>query len=198
MLPLQKLLDLPCAGTRVSPGTEKRANVIRWLLVLSSTILLIPAIAAQKTAETVAEVDGDRISSEELTKASSTLLARLEEQAYRLKQQKLQELIEDRLLSHEAKRRNVSLESLIETEITSKAAAVTPQEIDALYELYKNRLKQPETDIEGRLRSLLHERNVATRRHEFTKTLQDSAKVSVYLDAPLPSRVVVGTDGPSR
>lgn len=172
--------------------------MIRWVLLLSSTILLIPAIAAQKTAETVAEVDGEKISLQELTQASSLPLARLEEQAYRLKQQKLQELIEDHLFANEAKRRNVSLESLIDTEITSKAAEVKPQEIDTLYEFYQNRLHKPESEVEDQLRSLLHERNVMARRHEFAKTLRANAKVSVYLDPPPPFRVAVGSDGPSR
>jgi protein-disulfide isomerase len=172
--------------------------MMRWLLLLSSTILLIPTIAAQKTAETVAEVDGDRISIKELTQASSLPLARLEELAYRLKQQKLQELIEDRLFAHEARRRNVSLESLIDTEITSKAAEVKPQEIDAAYELYQNRLHKPQSEVEEQLRSLLHERNVRARRYEFAKSLEANAKVSVYLDPPVPFRVAVGSNGPSR
>lgn len=172
--------------------------LIRSVLLLSSTILLIPTIAAQKTSETVADVDGDKISLQELTQASSALLVRLEQQAFRIKQQKLQELIEDRLLAHEAKRRNVSLESLINDEITSKAAEVKPQEIDALYELVQNRLHKPESEVEGQLRSLLHERNITARRHEFAKTLQTNAKVSVYLDPPTPLRMAVGVDGPSR
>jgi len=172
--------------------------MIRWVLLLSSAILLIPTIVAQKTAETVAEVDGDRISLQQLTQASSLPLAKLEEQAYRLKQLKLQELIEERLLVHEARRRNVSLESLIDAEITSKAAEVTPKEIDTFYELYQSRLHKPESEVEGQLRSVLQERKVMARRHEFAKTLQANAKVSIYLDPPLPFRVAVGLDGPSR
>jgi len=172
--------------------------LIRCVLLLSSTILLIPTIAAQKTSETVADVDGDKISLQELTQASSALLVRLEQQAFRIKQQKLQELIEDRLLAHEAKRRNVSLESLINDEITSKAAEVKPQEIDALYELVQNRMHKPESEVEGQLRSLLHERNITARRHEFAKTLQTNSKVNVYLDPPTPLRMAVGMDGPSR
>ena len=172
--------------------------MMRWALCLLSTTVLLQTAVAQKTDEIVAEVDGEAISSQELTAASSALLARLEQQAFRLKQQKLQELIEDRLLAHEAHRRNVSLESLINAEITSKAAEVTPQEIDTLYELYQNRLHKPESEVEGQLRSLLRERNVLARRHEFAKTLQANAKVSVYLDPPPPFRVAVGSDGPSR
>jgi protein-disulfide isomerase len=173
--------------------------MIRWVLLLSSTVLLLLAtIVAQNATETVADVDGDKISFQDLREVSSAPLARLEEQAYRLKQQKLQELIEGRLLAHEAHRRNVSLEALINTEIASKAAEVTPQEIDTAYELYKNRLHKPESEAEEQLRSLLHERNVKARRHEFANTLQANAKVTIYLDPPPPFRVAVGTDGPSR
>jgi protein-disulfide isomerase len=173
--------------------------MIRWVLLLPFTILLLlSTIVAQNAAQTVAEVDGDRISLQDLREASRAPLARLEDQTYRLKQQKLRELIEDRLLAHEAHRRNISLESLINAEITSKAAEVTPQEIDTVYELYKNRLHKPESEVEGQLRSLLHERNVKARRHEFANTLQANAKVTVYLDPPPPFRVAVGMDGPSR
>lgn len=172
--------------------------MIRWVLYLSFMLLMPPAVASQEAVSTVAEVDGEAISSQELTAVSSVLLARLEQQAFRLKQQKLQELIEDRLLVHEASRRNVSLDSLIETEITSKAGAVTAQEIDTLYELYEKRLQKPESEVEGQLRSMLLERKIKTRRHEFASTLQAKAKVSVYLVSPAPVRAVVGVDGPSR
>ncbi len=171
---------------------------MRWALCLLLTMMLDLAVAAQKTAETVAEVDGEAISAQELTEASSALLARLEQQAYRIKQAKLQELIEDRLLAHEARRRNVSLQSLIETEITAKSGAVTKEEIDTLYEVYEKRLQKPESEVEGQLRSLLLERKIKARRHEFARTLQANAKVSVYLDLPTPARAVLGVDGPSR
>lgn len=180
------------------PARKSEVILIRSLLLLSSMSLLIPTIAAQKTPETVADVDGDKISLQELTQASSAILVRLEQQEFRIKQQKLQELIEDRLLAHEAKRRNVPLQSLINDEIISKAAEVKPQEIDALYELVQNRLHKPKSEVEGQLRSLLHDRNITARRQEFAKTLQANAKVSVYLDPPPTLRMAVGVDGPSR
>ena len=172
--------------------------MMRWVLCLLFTFSLLPAVAAQNKAGTVAEVDGDAISSEELTAATSALLARLQQQELRLKQVKLEELIEGRLLAHEARRRNVSLESLIETEITSKVAEVKPEEIDALYDLYQKRLQKPKSEVEGQLRTLLVEQKSKARRHEFAQTLQAKAKVSVYLDSPTPVRVTVSTDGPSR
>jgi len=147
---------------------------------------------------TVAEVEGERISLQDLKEASGEPLARLEQQAYQLKQQKLQQIIEDRLLAREARQRNISLESLIDAEITSKAAEVTPEEIHRVYELNKNQLQKPESEVEGQLRSLLHDQKVAERRREFAKSLQANAKVSVYLEPPPPFRAEVGVDGPSR
>jgi protein-disulfide isomerase len=172
--------------------------MLRWALCLLSIVVLLSPVAAQKTPDTVAEVDGEAISAQELTTATSALLARLQQQAFWLKQQKLQELIEDRLLAHEARRRHISLESLIQTEITSKAGKVTPEEIHMLYEVYGKRLQKPESEVEGQLRSLLLQQKIRARRHEFAKALEAKAKVSVYLEAPTPVRAVVGVDGPSR
>jgi protein-disulfide isomerase len=173
--------------------------MIRWLFLLPPTILLLlSATVAQNGAGSVAEVDGERISLQDLRGASGALLARLEDQIYRLEQQKLDSIIEDRLLAHEARRRNISLESLIDKEITSKAAEVTSQEIQSAYELYKNRLRKPESEVEGQLRSLLHDQKVAARRQEFAKSLRSKAEVSVYLTPPPPFRAAVSVDGPSR
>ncbi len=172
--------------------------MMRWALSVLLTVLLTHTVAAEKRAETVAEVDGDAISAQELMAASSAALARLEQQAYRVKQQKLQEMIEDRLLAHEARRRNVSVQSLIDNEITAKAGTVTPQEIHAVYELYEERLQKPESEVEGQLRSLILEQKLKARRHEFARSLEAKAKVSVYLEPPAPVRAVVGVDGPSR
>ena len=163
---------------------------IMFLVVFSAT--------AQEPSEIVAKVDGENISAQDLRDAAGVSLARLEDATYRLKQQTLQSLIEERLLAHEARRRNVSLESLIETEITSRVGAVTPKEVDALYEIYEKRWQKPESEVEGQLRSLLLEQKIKVRRHEFAQTLQANAKVSVYLNSPTPVRAVVGVDGPSR
>jgi len=171
------------------------------LLLLSLTVTLwLSPMFTQNAAETetIAEVNGEKISLRDLRQASGEPLARLEEQTYRLKQQKLESMIEDQLLAREARRRNVSLESLVDSEITSKAAEVTPPEIHSVYELNKNQFQKPESEVEGQIRSLLHDQKVAIRRQEFAKSLQLKAKVSVYLTPPPPFRAEIGTEGPSR
>jgi protein-disulfide isomerase len=177
-------------------GVRKMIRTCCYLVAIA--FLAVFSVMAQEPREIVAKVDGENISAQDLREAAGLSLARLEDETYRIKQQKLQSLIEDKLLAHEAGRRHVSLESLIETEITSKVGAVTPREIDALYEMYEKRWQKPESEVEGQLRSLLLEQKVRARRHEFAQSLQANAKVSVYLDQPTPVRAVVGVNGPSR
>lgn len=172
----------------------------RPLLLSLSIPLLLSSIGVQNAAEikTVAEVDGERISLQDVEEASGEPLARLEEQIYRLEQQKLKQMIEDRLLTKETRRRNISLQSLIDTEITSKVAEVTSQEIHSVYELNRNQLQKPESEVEGQLRSVLHDQKVTLRRQEYAESLQAKAKVAVYLEPPPPFRANVSTGGPNR
>lgn len=172
----------------------------RTLLLFLVIPFVLSPMFGQSEAQmaTAAEVDGERISLQDLREASGEPLARLEEQAYQLKQQKLEQMIGDRLLAREARRRNISLEALINAEVSSKAAEVTPEEIRNVYELNKNQLQKPESEVEGQLRTLLRDQKVAVRRQEFAKSLQANAKVSVYLETPPPFRANVGVDGPSR
>ena len=170
-------------------------------LILGAAVTFFTAPAwAQSVAQTttVANVDGERISLQDLQEASGEPLAKLEEQAYQLKHEKLQQMIDDRLLEKEARRRGIPLQSLMDSEVNSKAAAVTPEEIHRVYELNKAQLQRPETEVADQLRSLLREQRIATRRHEFAQSLQANAKVAVYLDPPAPFRAHVGVIGPSR
>jgi protein-disulfide isomerase len=171
------------------------------LLIIASLLLLSPMLTfgqSETEMATVAEVDGERISLQDLKQAAGEPLAGLEEQAYRLKQQKLEQIIGDRLLAREARRRNMSLESLIEAEIRSKAPAVTAEEIHRVYELNKNQLQKPEPEVQEQIRALLRDQKIAARRQEFVKSLQAQAKVTVYLLPPPPFRAGVMAEGPSR
>src|SRR5712692_10177816 len=99
--------------------------------LLTAILLLVPPLFGQSEAQitTVADVNGERISLQDLKQASGEPLALLEDQAYRLKQQKLEQMIGDRLLAREASRRKISVDSLIEAEVNAKVAAVTAEEI---------------------------------------------------------------------
>lgn len=162
-------------------------------------ILPVLSAAAQSPSgsPSVAEVGGETITLQDLKQAAGAPLSRLEEQVYNLQQQKLQEMIADRLLAQEAHRRNISVEALTESEITHNAT-VTPEEIHNFYEANKNQLQKPEPEMQDQLRAYLLNQKLAARRKEFVATLQAQTKVAVHLEQPVPFRLEVKADGPSR
>jgi protein-disulfide isomerase len=182
----------------IAPALKGMRKMIRTRFYSAALMIFaVSSVVAQEPRETVAEVDGEKISAQDLRDAAGVSLAKLEDEMYRLKQQKLQSLIEERLLAHEARQRKISVESLVQTEITAKAPAVTHEEVLSAYELYKSRLQKPESEVEPQLLSLLHERKVAARRQEFLRPLRTAADVSVNLMPPASFRASVGLDGPT-
>src|SRR3972149_10736877 len=99
--------------------------VIVNLLFLLLAALALPLLPCVASAEPLAEVDGQVITSEEVEKALGTSLARLQEQLYTLKRQKVEALIDERLLAKEAARRRISVAALLDAEVTSKGGLVT-------------------------------------------------------------------------
>src|SRR5215472_6300226 len=178
----------------------RSATMKRGLLLLLIPPVLAITMLAQNAAqlETVAQVNGEMISLQDLEQAAGEPLSRLEQQVYQLKKQKLEEMIADRLLAEEAHRRKITLESLIEAEITSKVAPVTPEEIHSVYELNKNQLQRPESEVRDQIKTLLSDQKVAQLRREYAKSLEEKAKVSIHLTAPPPFRAEVIAEGPSR
>src|SRR5688572_11759977 len=99
-----------------------------WLAVFSLAAL----VAAR--ADPLAEVDGVVITSEEVEKALAGQLSKLEEQIYNLKRQRLEALINDKLLAKEAGKRGISVPALLNAEVTSKIGLVTDQEVEKVYQ----------------------------------------------------------------
>ncbi len=62
-------------------------------------------IALHAAGDTLAEVDGVAITSEEVEKTLAPQLSKLEEQIYNLKRQRLEALINEKLLAKEATKR---------------------------------------------------------------------------------------------
>lgn len=96
------------------------------------------------TPQVLAEVAGDAITAEEITKGLGQPLSRLEQQVYEMKRMKLDTLIGERLLALEAARHNLSILALLDAAVTSKVALVTEAEIAAFYQAHKDRLKGEE------------------------------------------------------
>ena len=166
-----------------------------WLaLAISAQDRKQPSAAPEKSP-ILAEVNGKEIAAEEIESALAVQLAQLEEQAYQLKRQQLDVLISERLLKQEAERRAMSLQALVDLEVTARAGTVNDKDIEAFYLANQSQIGgQLEANLKERIRSYLQNQRINARRDEYIQSLRAKAKIAVYL--PLPGiRIKAGIEG---
>lgn len=151
------------------------------------------------SGEAVAIVNGVAIPRSELEALVAPQIAKLEEQAYTLRQQQLEELIATRLLADEAKKRGTTVDDLVASEITSKVAAVTDEDVQTFIATNRARLPQNPEALAPQIRNYIAEERTKARREEFLESLRAAARVEVKLEAPPIYRAPIDVAGaPSR
>lgn len=155
------------------------------------------AEAQEKRGEpgVAAKIDDQVITLKELEKAVAVQLARVEEEKFHLLQSKLEELIEERLLAREAKRRGVTTEALLKAQVFSKVPEVTEAEVTAFITQNKARLQEETAELRRRVRDHLRDQKVAQQRRAYVASLEQDVKVQRFLEEPEPIRVAVKVEG---
>ena len=150
---------------------------------------------AEALAEVAAEVDGEAITVAELDDRIKEDLfqSRAGDPAklYDLRSDMLDEMIRERLLAAEGKRRGVPPEGVVELELKGMGP-VPEEEIVAFYE--QNFAKQGDRKLED-IRDQIERYLAGRRAAEVPRLLRERAKVEVLLTAP---RYDVATEGPSK
>jgi len=150
-------------------------------------------------SDIVAVVAGEPISAAAVEEALGHRLAKLEEQAYELRRQQLDEMIAERLLEAEAKRRDLSVEALLEQEVAARVEPVTDADVDAFISENRSRLPADPGALKPRIQAFLAAQKEAARRTEFVEGLKAAAKVDVRLKRPRVYRArVADARAPSR
>ena len=164
-----------------------------WILFLALAIGF-PA-AAQAAGDVLAEVDGVAITADEVDKPLASQLSKLEEQIYNLKLQRIEALINEKLLTKEAAKRNLTVPALLDAEVTAKVGLVTEQEIEKFYQDNKAQIKGEQAQVRDQIRAFLQNQKLAAKREEFLRSLRAQANVVVNLKAPPIQRVEVSVQG---
>src|SRR5262249_40255125 len=138
----------------------------------------------------VAEVEGEQITSAQLENGIATDLKQLQDQIYNLKRQRLEAMINERLLSKEAARLQISTAELLDKEVTSKITLVTEKEIDAFYETNKSRINDG-PQVREQIRQYLQSQSLSKQRETYFQSLRAKATIVVNLQPPPPLRVAV-------
>src|SRR5437867_3599036 len=181
-----------------APGPKEVDSTMRVFLGALALLLapIVPAAAETPTrSEPLAEVDGESITAAEVATAIGAPLRKLEEQIDALKRRKLEAMITDRLLAREAARRGISVQALLDAEITAKVEPVSEQEIETMYRALGGGLKGDEPTKRNLLRARLAADKLAARRRAFLEGLRSQARVVIHLKAPPVSRAEVSPDG---
>jgi len=172
---------------RFSPAVKvslQRAAVSAWALFLVASAVT-PLDAQRPAAPPVASVDGVAISADDLDAVVGSLTYPLAEQLFQIRKQAVDALIKQRLLEREAARRKVSLQSLIDAEVTAKVGAITDDEIDPV------KAKSDPALSRDDIRKALLKDKVAAELTRFVGTLERKSTVRVLLEAPRAPRALL-------
>src|SRR6059036_365685 len=138
--------------SRVAAAVQRfQAASVLWALVAVVVMGLPGTAQTGATGEPLAEVNGEAITTDEVERALGAPLRRLEQQIYDLKRQKLEALISERLLAREAAKRGVSVQALLDAEVT--AGTVTDEEVESFYQANKARLKGDEAAVREKIKA---------------------------------------------
>jgi len=148
-----------------------------------------------KTVTPAAKVGEEIIPVEELQQALSAQLAKIEQQRFQLLEQKLEQLIGDRLLAQEAKKQGMTVEQLLKAEVYANAPEVTDAAVTTFMTENRARLPQgDETEVRLKVWDYLRSQKVNQQRQVYVQRLRTQTKVTVYLEEPAGTRVAVSAD----
>ena len=192
---LAALLVVGCGGsdsstTATTPGTDAPAAPA------TSTGGAGGGSALGAVEGAVARVGGQEISAAELDEIAAARLVRLQVQAYELRKQALDEMIDERLLTAEAETRGITMDELIKVEVTDKLTEPTDEEAKAYFDANPPRGNVDFERIKPRVKAFMQRQQEQDLRGALVATLREKASVEVLLE-PLRFDVDGGEGNPS-
>jgi protein-disulfide isomerase len=168
---------------------------ISILFVFGLSVWVASSCSPSKDSEKLAEIAGTVITRVDVDKSGGKQLRALRQQLYQLESQKLDEHIGAMLLTQEAKKRGVSVATLLEQEVNSSVKPPSEEEIRDLYDKNKERIPVEFEKVRDQIRNFLHEQKITNRKNEYFKTLRANGKVTTYLKPPVLVRMDVSVNG---
>src|SRR5712691_2465349 len=167
-----------------------RLNVTKLAMLPFVFLLLGPAGSLAQTPgqakqkEPLAVVAGQPIYDDDLLPFVQAQVFQLRVQEYEVKSKALENLVNQKLLEAEAKKKGVPTEKVLEQEVDAKVAEPTEAELKALYIVQKQQLGKPFDEIKPQLQQLLKKSKIQEAREDYYKRLREQAAVSIFLQKP--------------
>ena len=178
---------------------------MKKVVLLGLAVLLVASCGGKQDSkkEVLAKIGGEKITLGDLETKYPELekqLFRLEENAFRYKEMYLNDMLENRLIELEAKKRGVQPNDLINQEIRSKVTPVTDQEVEA-FGKDKNIPKDQMSKLKDRVKQYLMSQREADARKAFAESLKKKYDVKMKSKKPKQTskvKIEVTSDDPSR
>lgn len=178
----------------MQPNITKFTVLLFVFFFLGSAGSVAQAPAQAKQKDPLAIVGGQPITEDDLLPYVQSQLRPLREQEYQIKSKALDNLVNQKLLEAEAKKKGVTTEKLLEQEVDAKVAEPTDAEVNAVYLVQKAQLNRPFPEVKPQLTQALKQAKIQQARQDYSARLREQAKVSILLGPP---RTEVGFD-PAR
>jgi protein-disulfide isomerase len=189
-----------CSKLRTCRLTQTKVRYSRHLTVptifskvstLSLACLILSTIAHAQTSdpskpakEVIATIAGQPIYQDDLLPSIASQLIALRNQEYQLRKRALENLIDQRLLEAEAKKKGVSTDKFLEQEVDAKVADPTDAEVYAFYLGQKNQLNRPFDEAKAQLKTSLKQAKIQQAHQDFYAQLRKQSQVAVLLQPP--------------
>ena len=160
------------------------AGLVFVLLLLGSAASLAQTVGQSKQKEPLAVVGGQTIYDDDLVPFVQGQVFQLRLQEYEVKSKALENLVNQKLLEAEAKKRGIPTEKLLEQEVDAKVPEPTEAELQALYIVQKEQLRKSFDEIKAQLQQLLKQAKLQQARQDYYKRLREQAGVSIFLQKP--------------
>ncbi len=141
----------------------------------------------------VATYNGKNLRASEAFAQIKTRLFDLEDEVFRTKEQAIMDVVEQKLIDAEARKRNVTVEQLLEKETGGDTGDVTDEEISTFLASKNLSLNDPRIKKDD-VKEYLKYRRRFDKRQAFVATLKKDASVRILVKEP-EAKLVVDTDG---
>ena len=166
--------------------TTGPADLIFLSQHLNSTRSVLPQAPHSQTAEPaiLARVNGEPITEAQIQAAAGSPLLRAQMQLYDVREQTLEQLIEERLMDAEAKRLGLSSQEDLRKQVTD-AITIDDSEIAAYFEAHTAEMQGKSLEeMKDTLRSRIYNERYQQRYTELIERLRKEAKVEVLMEVP--------------
>ena len=180
-------------------------------LFIAALLAAVSLSTAQSNSKTIATVNGENITERQMLQAASADLSKLEtnrpqpqtafdKARLEILWKALSSIIDDKLITAQARQYNMTRERLLETEVESNVATPSPEEVEAFYEANKAQIAIPKAQALPQVRQYMIDSSRKQYRDMLLNNARRSFKVTTFLD-PLRTDVVTAgypAHGPTK